>query len=117
MPKKDFLRLYRQVSTVTKLLFAPCGLADQTVDIAGLTYAQDIYKATLQQLEDMVSKLIFKHFGVEDDVIVASMHEYVGKIVSIVLCKSMLLLDFLQIQAVAHALYLITSTMLAIHTQ
>eukprot|EP01031_Cornospumella_fuschlensis_P044648 gene44648-54598_t len=79
MPKDDFLSLYRQVSTVTKLLFAPCGLADQTVDVAGLSFAQDVYKATLQQLEDMVSKLLFKHVGVEDDVIVASMHEYVGK--------------------------------------
>lgn len=79
VPKEDFLRLYRQVALVTRLVFAPFGLHDQSVDVLGAAYLQQLYKQPMQQLEDMISKALFKYYGIDDDAIVASMHEYVGK--------------------------------------
>jgi hypothetical protein len=74
-----FLKLYRQVAHVTRLLFAPYGLHDQTVSTIGSSYAQQLYKQSMQHLEDVISKCLFKFHAVDDDQIVASMHEYVGK--------------------------------------
>jgi hypothetical protein len=77
--KGCFLALYRQVAQLTRLIFAPFGLAAQSADIVGSLYAQALYKQPMQHLEDVLSKCLFKYYHIDDDAIVASMHEYIGK--------------------------------------
>lgn len=76
--KEKFLALYREVSLLTKLVFAPFGVHDKFCDIVESEEAVKIYSGIYQQLEDIVSKCLFKIHGYDDDQIVASMHHYVG---------------------------------------
>lgn len=79
IPRDEFIALYKQVSHITKLIFAPFGLHEHTGTLLGASKAQEVYTSTYQQIEDAVSKAVFKLQGVDDDQIVASMHEYVGR--------------------------------------
>ena len=77
--KEEFLSVYKDAVLLTQLLFAPFGLADESVNILGQKNATDSYTTMFQQYEDIVSKRIFAIRGHDDDRIIASMHEYVGQ--------------------------------------
>lgn len=76
--KAEFVQLYRSVSLVTNLLLVPFGFSDQVGSILGDDKAAEEYTTVFQQIEDVVAKAIFRHFGYDDDRIIASMHQYVG---------------------------------------
>jgi hypothetical protein len=78
LPKEEFLSVYREAVLLTQLLFAPFGLAEDTVDVLGSTNAMDAHTSVFQQFEDLVSKRIFSLRGYDDERIIASMHEFVG---------------------------------------
>jgi hypothetical protein len=77
--KQDFLHRYQQVSLFSKLLFAPFGLHYQTSELLNEKGYLDCYTQTFQQLEDVMSKCIFRHFGYSDDRIIATMHKFIGQ--------------------------------------
>ena len=79
LEKDDFLRLYRNVAKLTKLLFAPFGPHHQVAELLGKHAFVDTYGPIYQQLEDVLSKCIFRCFGYDDDQIVATMHKFVGQ--------------------------------------
>ncbi len=76
--KDEFLRLYRSVSVISNLLLAPFGFPDQLKDIVDDDRIVEEYTTVFQQIEDVVAKVVFRHFGYDDDRIIASMHQYVG---------------------------------------
>jgi hypothetical protein len=77
--REQFLKLYRDISFLTKLLFAPFGVSDQTITVLGESEFAKIYTTTYQQLEDIVSKCVFRCHGLDDDRIIASMHKFVSQ--------------------------------------
>lgn len=77
--KQQFLDLYKKITLLSHLIFAPVGIHDllnQVID--DQTYI-DRYQLIYQQIEDVISKLLFRLQGYDDDQIVATMHEFVGK--------------------------------------
>jgi hypothetical protein len=79
LEKEEFLNLYRKVSFLTKLLFAPFGLHDQLIDLLGKRTFIETYTPIFQQIEDVLSKCVFRASGYDDDQIVATMHKFVGQ--------------------------------------
>lgn len=79
LEKEDFLQLYQHVSKLTKMLFAPFGLHPQIVELMGRKTFMDTYTPIYQQLEDVLSKCVFRAYGYDDDQIVATMHKFVGQ--------------------------------------
>ena len=77
--REDFLKLYRQVTLFSRLLFAPFGIHDQTLDLIGQKSFLETYSTTYQQVEDVLSKCVFRYHGYEDDRIIATMHKFVGQ--------------------------------------
>jgi hypothetical protein len=77
--RQRFLSLYRQVALLAKLVFAPYGIHSLTPTLLSLESFQATYASTFQQLEDVLSKCLFKYYGLEDDQVVATMHKYVGQ--------------------------------------
>lgn len=76
--KEEFLRLYRTVNAVSNLLLAPFGFSDQFHQVVDEDRIIDEYTPVFQQIEDVVAKFVFRHFGYDDDRIIASMHQYIG---------------------------------------
>lgn len=76
--KAEFLRLYRSVSSISNLLLAPFGFPAELKDVLEEDRIIDEYTTVYQQLEDVVAKIVFRHYGYDDDRIIASMHQYVG---------------------------------------
>lgn len=77
--RQEFLDLYKKITLLSHLIFAPVGIHDllnQVID--DQTYV-DRYQLIYQQIEDVISKLLFRLQGYDDDQIVATMHEFVGK--------------------------------------
>jgi hypothetical protein len=79
LEKEEFLQLYHSVSFLTKILFAPFGLHDQLVELLGKRTFLETYSLIYQQIEDVLSKAIFRIHGYDDDQIVATMHKFVGQ--------------------------------------
>lgn len=76
--KVEFVRLYRAVNAVSNLLIAPFGFSDQFKNVVDETRIIEEYTSVFQQIEDVVAKVVFRHYGYDDDRIIASMHQYVG---------------------------------------
>jgi len=74
-----FLKLYRDVSFLTRLLFAPFGLDENAVLLLGDKGFKEVYSSVYQQLEDIISKCVFRCEGIDDDRIIATMHKFVSQ--------------------------------------
>jgi hypothetical protein len=79
LEREEFLALYRKVAMLTKLIFAPFGLHDDLVDLLGKKVFIESYAPVFQQIEDVLSKCVFRASGYDDDQIVATMHKFVGQ--------------------------------------
>lgn len=79
LEREEFLQLYRHVALLTKLLFAPFGLHPQLIELLGKKAFLETYAPIYQQLEDVLSKCVFRAYGYDDDQIVATMHKFVGQ--------------------------------------
>ncbi len=77
--KDRFLSLYREVSLLAKLVFAPYGLHSETSTLLSHDAYQAAYAQVYQQIEDVLSKCLFRYHGLEDDQVVATMHKFVGQ--------------------------------------
>lgn len=76
--KVEFLKYYHKVSLLAKLIFAPIGIDEATQYAISKPSFLLSYTGIYQQIEDIVAKLIFRAAGIEDDVIAATNHQYVG---------------------------------------
>jgi hypothetical protein len=79
LERDEFLKLYQKVSFLTKVILAPLGLHDQYIDLLGREQYLSQYTTIYQQIEDILSKCIFRSYGYDDDRIVATMHKFVGQ--------------------------------------
>lgn len=75
--RDQFLKLYRDVAFLTHLLFAPFGINDQTSSLLEESEFTGVYGTIYQQLEDIISKCVFRCHGLDDDRIIATMHKFV----------------------------------------